>query len=223
MKVIIPLQTCSTRVKHKNIRPFYDGKSLFDLKCEQLVKAGVPLDKIYVSSESYLVKDICLDKGVNFLKRDSSLTGNVVKQPDLIGGILKDIPKDEEEIMWVQVTSPLFNEFANVIKVWNDVKSEHDSLVAVKKFSGHLLDETGNPLNYAFGHWHKVSQKLPNWYEVLWSCFILKRESIETVKYHIGMEPYLYQSNVTTVDIDTEDDFELASEIYQIRLAKGRV
>ncbi|NRB80975.1 MAG: CMP-N-acetylneuraminic acid synthetase [Saccharospirillaceae bacterium] len=217
MKVIIPLQTCSTRVEKKNIREFYKGLSLFDIKVKQLLDAGISKSDIYVSSESSLVEDLCIDKGLNYLKRDDSLTGNEVKQPDLIGGILKDIPYSDEDIMWVQVTSPLFNDFEDVLSTWAEVKDNHDSLVAVKRFKGHLLDENASPLNYSFGHWHKVSQKLPSWYEVLWSCFILKRDTIENVRYHIGVEPYLYESKAVTVDIDTPEDFKLASEIYGLR------
>lgn len=216
MKVVIPLQTCSTRVKMKNIRDFHNGLSLFDIKVRQLINAGINKNDIYVSSESKIVGDICNNKGINFIIRDESLTGNEVKQPDLINGILKDIPPCDE-IMWVQVTSPLFNEFKSVLNKWKEINKDHDSLVSVKKFRGHLLDNTGNPLNYSFGHWHKVSQKLPSWYEVLWSCFILKREVMEKVGYHIGVEPYLYESNATMVDIDTPEDFELASQIYALR------
>lgn len=213
MKVIIPLQTCSTRVKNKNIREFYKNQSLFDIKIKQLLESGIKESDIYVSSESNIVKDICLNKKVNFILRDKSLTGNEVRQPDLIGGILKEIPGNDD-IMWVQVTNPLFNEFKEAISLWNKEKEKHDSLVAVKKFKGHLLDSEGNPKNYNFGHWHKVSQKLPSWYEVLWSCFILKRNTIEEVKYHIGVNPCLYISDSLTVDIDTPDDFYLASIIY---------
>ncbi|OEF58600.1 cytidylyltransferase domain-containing protein [Enterovibrio norvegicus] len=218
MKVIIPLQTCSTRVKNKNIRPFHEQFSLFDIKVNQLIMAGFECDDIYVSSESEHVREICEAKGLNFLKRDLWLTGNSVKQPDLISGILKDIPNDNSDIMWVQVTSPLFNDFREIKQVWDKVKNNHDSLVAVKKFKGHLLDEKASPLNYSFGHWHKVSQKLPNWYEVLWACFVLKRDTIENVKYHIGVEPYLFVSQATVVDIDTPEDFQLASEIYKLRM-----
>ena len=32
LKVIIPLKTNSTRVKSKNLRPFYNNQSLFDVK-----------------------------------------------------------------------------------------------------------------------------------------------------------------------------------------------
>ncbi|EPJ4063144.1 cytidylyltransferase domain-containing protein [Escherichia coli] len=220
MKVIIPLQTCSTHVPKKNIIPFYNGKSLFDIKIEQLLNSGIKPETIYISSEAQEVKSMCDEKGVNFLLRDKRLTGNEIKQPELIGGILNDINKnsnDNDDIMWVQVTNPLFNEFSCMINEWESIRNEFDSMVAVKKYKGHLIDASGNPLNYSFGYWHKVSQNLPSWYEVLWSCFILKRETIETYKYHIGVNPYLYVSNTATVDIDTVDDFQLAAEIYSIR------
>ncbi|WP_421283151.1 cytidylyltransferase domain-containing protein [Aeromonas veronii] len=218
MKVIIPLQLCSTRVPKKNVIPFYNGKSLFDIKVEQLISSGIDVSDIYVSSESQFVEALCIEKGVNFCLRDKSLTGNDVKQPDLIAGILNDIDlTDINDVMWVQVTNPLFNEFSNMLDTWGKIDKNYDSMVAVKKFKGHLLDDMGNPQNYSFGHWHKVSQKLPSWYEVLWSCFILKKEALEQYKYHIGVNPYLYVSNVTTVDIDTPDDFKLASEIFSLR------
>lgn len=48
MKVIIPLQTCSTRVPKKNIIPFYNGMSLFDIKIEQLLNSGIKPETIYI-------------------------------------------------------------------------------------------------------------------------------------------------------------------------------
>ncbi|EIX4875189.1 cytidylyltransferase domain-containing protein [Vibrio vulnificus] len=214
MKVIIPLQTCSTRVPEKNIRNFCNGESLFDIKIKQLLNVFEP-ENIYVSSESNLVKSLCEKKGVNFIYREAEFTGNLVKQPDLIGSILKKIPSDNDDIMWVQVTSPLFNEFQRGIEEWEKIKHLYDSLVAVKEFKGHVLDNCARPINYSFGHWHSVSQSLPEWYTVLWSMFILKRSAIEEYKYHIGVNPYLFVTECKTIDIDTMDDFELASFYYE--------
>ena len=58
LKVIIPLQLASTRVKLKNIRPFVGDLSLFDVKAEQLLNSGIEAEKIYVSSESDRVKPL---------------------------------------------------------------------------------------------------------------------------------------------------------------------
>lgn len=214
MNVIIPLQTCSTRVPQKNIRKFSGELSLFDIKAKQLLTVLEP-SKIYVSSESEVVRPLCKKYGFNFLKREVEYTGNQVAQPDLIRSILDKMPSDDEDIMWVQVTNPLFKEFKEVLGSWNRVKDEHDSLLAVKKFSGHLVDERARPLNYSFGYWHSVSQNLPNWYSVLWSCFVLKRQTIEKVNYHVGINPYLYVSVAKTIDIDTLEDFEVARIYYE--------
>ncbi len=54
-----------------------------------------------------------------------NLTGNSVLQADLIGDILNKIPNDDEDIMWVQVTQPLFNEFKVMIDTWNDKKTKN--------------------------------------------------------------------------------------------------
>lgn len=213
MKIIIPLQTCSSRVKHKNIRPFYENDSLFDIKAKQILAFENP-QNVYVSSENPIVKDLCDKYGFNFMLRDPSLCGNDVYQPDLIKALTDPVPGDDD-IAWVQVTSPLFNDFTRAIQDWNKVRSQHDSLVAVKRFKGHLLDDKANPVNYAFGYWHKVSQKLPPLYTVLWSLFILKREAIKKYQYHIGVNPYLFTTDSMVIDIDYEEDFELAQIVYK--------
>lgn len=213
MKIVIPLQTCSSRIKHKNIRPFYEDDSLFDIKAKQILAFEKP-ENVYVSSENIIVKDLCDKYGFNFMLRDPALCGNEVYQPDLIKALTDPVPGDDD-IAWIQVTSPLFNEFIRAIKEWEQVRNQHDSLVAVKRFKGHLLDDKANPVNYAFGYWHKVSQKLPPLYTVLWSLFILKREAVKKFQYHIGVNPYLFVTESMVIDIDYEEDFELAQIVYK--------
>jgi N-acylneuraminate cytidylyltransferase len=207
------LQTCSSRIKNKNIRPFYGEKSLFDIKAEQILAFEKP-ENVYVSSENPIVEKLCEKYQFNFMLRDPSLCGNEIYQPDLVKALTDPIPGDDD-IAWIQVTSPLFNDFQRALKEWSQVKDQYDSLTAVKRFKGHLLDETANPVNYAFGYWHKVSQKLPPLYTVLWSLFILKRETVNRFHYHIGVNPHLFVTESMTIDIDYEDDFELAQIVYK--------
>jgi N-acylneuraminate cytidylyltransferase len=213
MKIVIPLQTCSTRIPRKNIRPFYKEDSLFDIKAKQILEFEAP-ENVYVSSESDEVRVLCEKYGFNFMLRDPALTGNKIFQPDLVKALTEPIPGDDD-IMWIQVTSPLFHQFSEALATWAKVRDEYDSLVAVKPFKGHLLDEKGNPVNYNFGYWHKVSQDLPKLYSVLWSLFILKRSTVNRFHYHIGVKPYLFETHGMVVDIDYHDDFELAGLIYE--------
>ena len=62
---IVPVRTGSKRVKNKNFREFYNGESLFDIKIEQL-KSTKLFDKIYVSSDSAMVKKLCKKKVYSF-------------------------------------------------------------------------------------------------------------------------------------------------------------
>ena len=90
---IVPVRTGSKRVKNKNFREFYNGESLFDIKIEQL-KSTKLFDKIYVSSDSAMVKKFCKKKGVQFLKRKKILSDHKYPWHEIHNSILNSIPGD---------------------------------------------------------------------------------------------------------------------------------
>ncbi|MCE3046687.1 cytidylyltransferase domain-containing protein [Helicobacter kayseriensis] len=214
LKVVIPLKTNSTRLHDKNLRNFFNHKSLFDIKAEQLLKVFSPKD-IYVSSEDEIrVPKIVEGYGFNFLHREYELTLSSAKETEIVKGIVEKIEDKNADIMWVQVTQPLFDEFSEMVKVYQNLSENFDSIVAVKRITHHIIDERGNPVNFNFGYWHKISQELPIFFEVLWSAFIMKRRMLDCAWYQIGRNPYLYQSNSYFVDINDEKEFEVASILY---------
>lgn len=213
MKIIIPLQKRSTRIANKNFRPFYGQDSLFDIKAKQILEFEAPANT-YVSSESPDVQPLAEKYGFNFLLRPHNLTGNDVFQPDYVRGLTDPLPGDDD-IMWIHVTSPLFDEFKRALSEWEAVKERYDSLVAVKAFRQHLIDDTARPINFAYGYWHRVSQRLPRLYTILWSLFILKRTTVRRFSYQIGVNPYLFEARSQVIDIDMPEDFELAQAVYE--------
>lgn len=213
LKVAIPLKTNSERVPNKNLRPFIDGKSLFDIKAEQLLKVFAPED-VYVSSENPDVEKIVKKYGFNFHLRDISLTKSTAKENQIVSSIVNAIP-EKPDIMWCQVTQPLFNEFEQLLNIYENLDEKYDSITVVKKISHHILDANANPVNFNFGYWHKISQDLPKLYEVTWSAFIMKREMLEQAWYQIGRTPYLYETNAPLVDINDLQEFETASVLYK--------
>lgn len=212
LKIVIPLKTNSERVPNKNLRPFIGDKSLFDIKAEQLLKTFNPKD-VYVSSENPKVEDIIKKYGFNFHLRDISLTGKNTRENKLVKTIVDTIPGNPD-IMWCQVTQPLFDEFPRLLEVYKNLDEKYDSICIVKKHRHHLLDEKGNPINFNFGYWHKISQDLPKLYEVAWAAFIMKREMLEQAWYQIGRNPYLFETQLPLIDIDEVSDFEIASILY---------
>lgn len=213
LKVVIPLKTNSERVPNKNLREFYNGKSLFDIKAQQLLKVFKPQD-VLVSSENPLVKKLTDKYGFKFHLRDIELTKSTAKENQIVKTLTDALDDKECDVMWVQVTQPLFDDFDGIIEKWQEVASTNDSLAVVKKQRHHLLDEKGNPVNFNFGYWHKISQDLPELYEVTWSAFIMSREMLNQAYYQIGRKPYLYITEAPLVDIDNMSDFEIASLLY---------
>ena len=55
---------------------------------------------------------------------------------------------------------------------------------------------------------------MPLLYQLSWSACILSKKCIENVSYMIGAHPYWYESSSQVVDIDTEEDWEIASIMY---------
>ncbi len=221
IKVAIPLKTNSERVDNKNLRPFVRTESLFDIKAKQLLQVFKPED-IYVSSENPNVEKIIKKYNFNFHLRDVSLTVKSARENQIVKSITDAIKDKTSDIMWVQVTQPLFNEFDKIINVWEMADNSYDSLAVVKKISHHILDKNGNPVNFNFGYWHKISQDLPELYEVTWSAFIMKREMLNEAYYQIGRNPYLYVTESPLIDINNMVEFEAAQILYKYYSKKGR-
>lgn len=213
IKVAIPLKTNSVRVPNKNLRPFSKGQSLFDIKAEQLLKVFAPSD-VYVSSENPEVERIAAQYGFNFLLRDVALTRSTARENQIVSSIVKAIP-GKPDILWAQVTQPLFDEFERLMRVYENLDAKYDSIVVVRRVRHHLLDGNGNPLNFNFGYWHKISQELPSLYEVTWAAFVMRRAMLEQAWYQIGRTPYLYETDAPLVDVDTEMDFRVAGVLYE--------
>ncbi len=213
MKAIVPIKCNSDRVDNKNLRPFYENKSLFDIRMERLLEILQPTD-IYVSSESPSVEANAARYGAHFLQRDEFFTKNDTPMSDVISHLVDRLP-DDDDVIWSQVTEHLFSDFSDVIKVWERNRDAFDSLVVVKPLGSYLLDDRGYPVNFNFGRWHQHSQTLPVWHILPFTFHIVKRETVSRCNYYIGSEPYLHLYEGLLVDIDNESDFQQAQLIYK--------
>lgn len=220
IKAVILGKAGSIRVKEKNYRPFYNNESLVDILIAKLIKV---MDKndIYLSCERLEYKNVAEKWGINFIHRDETYTLISTSNVDVVKNVCKDIPTDGD-ILWVTPVEPLFDEFKEVLDRWNRLdKQKHDSLNVIYPQKRFLLDQNHNPIGFGFGHWHKYSQEIPPIYQLSWSICILSRKCIEEVSYMVGAHPYWYECYSDVVDIDTEDDFELAQIKYQKNIDKG--
>ena len=215
---IVPVKHVSERVVSKNFRDFYQGKSLLEIKIQQLKECKL-FDDIYVSSDSPDAESLALKHQIKFLKRDPSLCNNVTPWSDVIYEVILSLPESEEtHVAWCHTTSPLFNDFENCVQRYIELIEEgvKNGLVAVSECKEFILDEAATPVNYSWGPWHKYSQFLKKHFFVSGAIFMASRDEMLRNRYVISTDPYLYQASaLESIDIDTEFDYEFAKYYYE--------
>lgn len=221
MKIaIIPVKVSSERVARKNFRAFTDkGASLLDLKIDQIKASGV-YDRIYISTDADFLTHTAED-GVELriVSRDSYYCNNVTSWSEVISHILDSINEPPESIIsWCHVTSPLFNRYAEAMSAYeSSLDRGFDSLVTVKKVNEFLLWESGIPINYQWGAWHKYSQDLPSVLAVTGALFTSTLGMMSETRYVIGKNPLPFMTaGPEVVDVDTEEDFNEAKQLHDL-------
>ena len=211
---LIPVREGSQRVKQKNFKPFSHEKSLLNLKIKQLQDADC-FDKIYISSDSDLAKDIAHDEGASFLYRDSYMCGHEARLYEYNNYMLNTIPGDPI-VAWTMTTAPLFDDYMSVVSKYLslDVKS-HDSLITVIPYNGFLVDVNAKPINCSFGHWHLLTQELRESYEITGGVYMAQKSDQLKWSYWFGPRAYLYQtSKIKSIDVDDDEDFKIAEILH---------
>ena len=214
MKVLIPAKAHSERLQDKNFRPFSKGRSLFDIKAMQLIKAGILPENVYVSSEAEHVRLIAHKYGFNFLLRPECLARNDVPMGEVFMEAVERIPGDED-IMYVQVIDPLFDQYVGMKRVWTTRERKTDSLHMVRKVNSYLLDERLWPINCRFGPWHVPTQDMPPLFSWTACCQIITKEAARYCHYYVGRHPARYVTTRPFVNIKTLEDFTLAAAIFE--------
>ena len=212
MKAVILGKANSRRISNKNYRPFYNGESLTDILLQKLLRV-LPVEDIFLSCENVDYDYVAKKWGVQFIHRDIRYTLLDTNTVDVVRGVCKDVPGDDD-ILYCSCMDPLFDDYEKMFQIWEEVKNEHDSLNVVYPKKNYYLNQYHEPIGFGFGHWHKYSQFIPPVYQISWANEILTRDSINRCGYMVGENPFWYDAYNPTVDIDTENDWELAQTIY---------
>lgn len=215
---VIPVKHTSERVISKNFRPFYKGKSLLDLKIEQLKNTSL-IDRIYVSSNSPDAREACTKYGVEFIPRSDSLCNNITPWSEVIYEIINSVPvSDKTHVAWCHTTSPNFDCFEKAIAEYFSAieNGKLNGLVAVSSCKEFIVDDMANPVNYSWGPWHKYSQDLRAYFFVSGALFLTSKAEYLRNRYVVSSSPHLFVASAeASIDIDTEFDFEYAQYVYR--------
>lgn len=208
----------SKRVKNKNLR-LLGGKPLICHVIETCKKAKV-FDDIYINSESDLFKPIAEQYGAKFYKRPEYLASDTATNDEFVFDFIKNVPCDI--IIQVNPTSPFIT--VDDIKGFVNSMLSLDTLLSVKEEQIEALYGF-KPLNYDPMGPMPRSQDLKPIH--LFSSGIMGWRVNEYLNNmaHLGCATYGGKGNtayytlrgISTVDIDTEEDFQLAEAIIKSR------
>jgi CMP-N-acetylneuraminic acid synthetase len=214
-KVIVPVKSNSVRVQNKNFRAFHELWSLYDIKMRQLLKVFEP-DQIYVSSESARIAAKAKEYGAHFMMRKIDYTFESTPFSDVVFELFTQAG-EADEYAWVTVTDPMFDQFADVNALWDNVSDGYDSIVVVRELREFVLSADFRPINWNFGSWHQTSQNFGKLFT--WSnCYnIIKHDAMIKSRYVFGSKPFHFVTDRPGIDIDTEEDFALARIQYRER------
>jgi N-acylneuraminate cytidylyltransferase len=206
---VIPVRQGSQRVKNKNFREFC-GKSLLEHKIEMVKKLSVT--DIIINTDSEYAIQVAKRMGIGFHKRDPYYASSQCTNSEYHEYLAK--VTNAENILVAQVTAPLisFSTFVEAIDIYNNV--DCDSLMSVKKVKQYLWHE-GSPVNYKLDY-APNSQDLPDYFTPTFGVVICNAQAMLSAKNLITKRPYFYEiSDIESVDIDTELDFEFAEFLFK--------
>lgn len=215
MKIVamIPARLGSKRVKSKNLR-LLDGKPLVCHVADKAKAAGV-FDGIYINSEADIFEPLCRDYGIHFYKRPMALAGDDATNDMFVEDFINHVPCDI--IVQINPTSPLLSveEICDFVRMMT--QENYDTLHGVKQEQIEGIFD-GKPLNFDPLKNMPRSQDLKP--VTLFSSGIMAwrvsnyRKNIKelgaaTYGGH-GKIGYFALKGFSTIDIDHEEDFQLA-------------
>ena len=216
-KAVIPVRLGSSRVKNKPLLEL-DGESLLQRKIVQLKKI-LPTENIIVNTESEVLASIAEKNCVEVHYRDNFFADDhKASFSELIMHVIERI--DSDVICWTPCVTPFMDDVA-IRKCFKDFQinvenGNYDSLVAVTCEKHYWWTKSG-PLNYQADRNHTISQDLPNWYRVNNGLYMAAKKTMLKNEYVLGKKVYLSEvSSITSIDIDTWDDYLFAKGMLKL-------
>ena len=211
---IIPIRKNSQRIKNKNFINFYKGKSLLEIKIEQLKKVK-EIDQIVVSSDSSKAEKIAKKFKIFFHKREKYFASSKCSGSDFFQNLALSIKGNY--LMYCPCTSPIIKKktYEKFFKNFYLLKNKFDSLNTVSVLKTFMW-KGKKSLNYN-SFKAPNSQDLPgDFFELNFGINIISRKNMIKLKNIVGRKPkFMILNKLESTDIDEKIDFEIAQMIYK--------
>lgn len=222
---MIPARLGSQRIQKKNLR-LLNGKPLIAY-CIEAAKKSEVFDDIYINSEADIFGDIAGEYGIHFYKRSEYLASNRAINDEFAFDFIKNISGDV--LVQLLPTSPLItpDEIGGFVR--HMLKGCYDTLVSVENHKIACVYE-GRPINFELTESHKSSQTMvpvQSYATVLmaWQYkSFLENMRMYGCAYYGGTSKigYYVMKGLSTIDVDNEEDLELAKVALKYRNSKRR-
>lgn len=198
----------SERLPKKHHKEFFDGKSLVQVKLDQLFAAGA--EHVFVSTDDTEVENT---ENVTYVPRDEEYCNNVTRFSYVLERIYNDVPVDDDQnIIYTFVCCPLFKRYD---EMYREYLRSGKNQIAVHNSTHYFLDVNKRPVNFSFGLWHPYSQGIDPVYMFPYAGTVCKMRDLREVNYMIPLEfEYFNLNQFEAIDIDEHEEFELARVLY---------
>jgi CMP-N-acetylneuraminic acid synthetase len=213
---MIPARLGSKRVKKKNLR-LLAGKPLISYAVKACIDSEI-FDAIYVNSESDEIGRVAEAMGVRWYRRVASLAGDDIKNEDFVYDFVKNVKCDY--VFMINPTSPFIKKEEINAFVKEMIDGDYDSMFSVEKIKTQVFFR-GKAVNFAVEQPHISSQDIEPVFAIRWAVtgwksktFIRTFEDREFATYCGRIGTYTL-SEYSVIDIDYEEDFELAKAVME--------
>ena len=218
---MIPARLGSKRVPHKNLR-MLGGKILMGHVIDKAKESGC-FDRIYINSESDAFRAVADDYGVDFYQRPQELASDEALNDDFMFDFMKEVcDEDVDIVVQINPTNPLIT--VEDIKAVVGMAKYYDTVHTVKKVQIEVMYQR-EPLNFKYLEKMPRSQELVPIYAFSSGIMAWKIKPYYRHMARYGCATYGCGENVgyyelkgfATVDIDNEEDFQLAEAILKMK------
>ncbi len=212
---IIPARGGSKGLKQKNIYSVA-GKPLLAWTIQQAL-ASTSIDKVFVSTDSFIISGIAKEYGAEVIKRPAKFSGDKASSESAISHALEVIELEYEmavsTVVFLQATSPLRKpgDIDAAVEVFR--REGADSLISVTKADDLTLWESreGKWASVNFDYRNRgMRQDRPTQFIENGSIYIFTPETLATFDNRIGEKLSVYEMEFwQTWEIDTLEEIDL--------------
>lgn len=207
--VLILARSGSKRVKNKNLA-LINNKPLVVIAVEKSLSVS---EAVYVSSDSDVILDICESYGAKTIKRPIEISGDHASS---ISAVIHFFQKTEHnKVCLLQATCPLIQpvHIQNGLKKYSS--GNFDSVVSATKEKIYIWDENRQPVNFKVENRNRSQEHKHVFVENGGFYISNKKNIIKNESFFAGQVEFEEIEKIFSIDIDTQEDLDLARVISQ--------